>query len=72
MNNNNRCEHPDCVCRLDDLEGDEAVVYRGRTYCSRECAQGQGCTHIDCDCVEFRAPAPVAPGVNNESRPLSD
>jgi hypothetical protein len=43
------CAHPACSCAAGEGEGIRA---RGQLYCSRGCAEGYGCDHESCNCIE--------------------
>ena len=46
---NDTCANQHCSCTL---AGQESVERDGKTYCSEECARGEGCTHPSCECAE--------------------
>jgi hypothetical protein len=46
---NDTCANQHCTCTL---AGQESVERDGKTYCSEECARGEGCTHSSCECAE--------------------
>lgn len=42
------CAYDDCTCDL----GKDKVMREGEAYCSKACADGDGCTHADCNCAD--------------------
>lgn len=44
-----QCAHPSCSC----IVTAQASVQRdGKYYCSQGCADGRGCEHDTCECVD--------------------
>lgn len=42
-----QCQYEHCTCEIGD---DTAVSKDGKLFCSKECAEGRGCTHSECGC----------------------
>jgi hypothetical protein len=44
-----QCAHAPCSCLVTP---DSAVREDGKAYCSRGCAEGFGCEHENCECID--------------------
>ncbi len=61
-----QCSHEECGCTSETMEG---VTEGGRWWCSRACAEGDGCEHTGCGCVQPRVAAPS--GAAKPAQPLA-